>query len=112
MFAKHVEIIKPFLPDVLRHGLEQSSLRWISPSHLRQYPSGKSKLHRRHHCRRSLVTVAVPDCPAGMTLLGLILLLACGGGSSSNPPPITATVTVTATSGTLQNTAIILLLLN
>jgi hypothetical protein len=46
-------------------------------------------------------------------ILGLLLLPGCGGGgSSSNQPPTMATVTVTATSGTLQNTATISLLLN
>jgi hypothetical protein len=49
-------------------------------------------------------------------LFGLMLLPGCGGGSSSspssNPPTTTATVTVTATSGTLQNTAIISLAVN
>jgi hypothetical protein len=39
----------------------------------------------------------------------LSLLNACGGGGSTPPPPVTSTITVTATSGSLQHSTTVLL---
>jgi len=68
---------------------------------------GWRKRRRWHHCLLLVVAYA-----------GLGLLFGCGGGSSgggssSTPPaPTTSTITVTATSGTLQETASITLTVN
>jgi len=55
MFGPYVEIIEPFLPDVLRDVVEEGSLGRISSSpRLRQNASRKSNFESLHHGRRSL----------------------------------------------------------
>jgi hypothetical protein len=50
VFGPHVEIVEPFLPDVLREVVEQNSLRWIaSTTRLRQNASRKSEFKSLHH---------------------------------------------------------------
>jgi len=48
-----------------------------------------------------------------LTFAGFAPASGCGGGSSSTPPPpVQATITVSATSGTLQQTGTIALTVN
>jgi hypothetical protein len=55
VFGPHIEIVEPFLPDVLREVVEQNSLGWIpSTPRLRQNASRKSELKSLHHGRRGL----------------------------------------------------------
>jgi len=49
----NVEVVEPFLPDVLRAMLEEIALRWVAPTALPgQYAPRKAQFERLHHHRK------------------------------------------------------------